>query len=99
MNERFPEFGAQSKNVLENMSAFEQDMERLLVTICNEMMDTIREHFIFILDDFHLLDGVQLFNFINRFLQLMDENCHLVVSAHPHQPERSAPACGAASQR
>ncbi|MEK6751004.1 MAG: tetratricopeptide repeat protein [Chloroflexota bacterium] len=82
LNERFPEFGAQSKNVLENMSAFEQDMERLLVTICNEMMDTIREHFIFILDDFHLLDGVQpIQNFINRFLQLMDENCHLVVSS------------------
>ncbi|MBI5823926.1 MAG: tetratricopeptide repeat protein [Chloroflexi bacterium] len=82
LTERFPEFGAQSKNVLENMSAFEQDMERLLVTICNEIIEKIREHFIFILDDFHMLDGIQpIQSFINRFLQLMDENCHLVVSS------------------
>lgn len=80
--ERFPQFGNQSINALENMSSFEQDMERLLVTICNEIIDKIREHFIFILDDFHLLDGVQpIQNFINRFIQLMDENCHLVISS------------------
>lgn len=80
--ERFPQFGGQSKNALENMSAFEQDMERLLVTICNEIIEKIREHFIFILDDFHLLDGVQPIQiFINRFIQLMDENCHLVISS------------------
>lgn len=80
--ERFPEFGAQSRNVLEKMSSFEQDMERLLVTICNEIIDSIREHFIFVLDDFHLLEGVlPLQNFINRFIQLMDENCHLVISS------------------
>lgn len=80
--ERFPEFGVQSRNVLEKMSSFEKDMERLLVTICNEIIETIREHFIFVLDDFHLLDGVQpIQNFINRFIQLMDENCHLVISS------------------
>ncbi|MBE0670794.1 MAG: tetratricopeptide repeat protein [Anaerolineales bacterium] len=80
--ERFPTFGGQSKNALENMSSFEQDMERLLVTLCNEIIETIREHFIFVLDDFHLLDGVQpIQNFINRFIQLMDENCHLVISS------------------
>ena len=80
--EQFPKFGAQSKNVLEKMSSFDLDMERLLVTICNEILATIREHFIFVLDDFHLLDGVQqIQNFINRFLQLMDENCHLVISS------------------
>ncbi len=80
--ERFPKFGGQSNRVLENMSSFEQDMERLLVTICNEIMETIREHFIFILDDFHLLDNVQPIQyFINRFIQLMDENCHLVISS------------------
>lgn len=80
--ERFPAFGVQSSSVLEKMSSFEQDMERLLVTICNEIIDSIREHFIFVLDDFHLLDGVQpIQKFINRFIQLMDENCHLVISS------------------
>ncbi len=80
--ERFPEFGAQSRSVLEKMSSFEQDMERLLVTICNEIIDSIREHFIFVLDDFHLLDNVRpIQSFINRFIQLMNENCHLVISS------------------
>lgn len=80
--ERFPNFGVQSKAVLENMSSFEQDTERLLVTLCNEIYETIQEHFIFVLDDFHLLDGVQsIHNFIDRFIQLVDENCHLVISS------------------
>ena len=80
--ERFPDFGVQSRSVLEKMSSFEQDMERLMVTICNEIIDSIREHFIFVLDDFHLLEGVQpIEKFINRFIQLMDENCHLVISS------------------
>jgi LuxR family transcriptional regulator, maltose regulon positive regulatory protein len=64
------------------MSSFEQDMERLLVTLVNELYETVHEHFIFVLDDFHLLEGVQFIqNFINRFIQLMDENCHLVISS------------------
>ncbi len=80
--ERFPAFGAQSKSVLETMSSFEQDMERLLVALVNELYETIHEHFVFVLDDFHLLDGVQpIHNFINRFIQLVDENCHLVISS------------------
>jgi LuxR family maltose regulon positive regulatory protein len=71
-----------AREVLEKTSSFEIDMERLLVTICNEIIETIREHFIFVLDDFHLLDKVQpIQNFINRFIQLMDENCHLVISS------------------
>ena len=80
--ERFPKFGIQSRSVLEKMSSFEKDMERLLVTICNEIIDSIPEHFIFVLDDFHLLENVRpIQNFINRFIQLMNENCHLVISS------------------
>ncbi|NOH01152.1 MAG: tetratricopeptide repeat protein [Chloroflexi bacterium] len=80
--ERFPGFGAQSRSVLDNMNSFEQDMERLLVTLINELLEQVSEHFAFVLDDFHLLDGVQpIQSFVNRFVQLMDDNCHLIISS------------------
>lgn len=80
--ECFPKFGSQSKSVLDGIESFEEDMERLLVGLVNELYEQVHEHFIFVLDDFHLLDGVQnIQNFINRFVQLVDENCHLVISS------------------
>ena len=80
--QRFPGFGKQSMNLLENMNSFDKEMERLTVTLVNELYDQVKEHFVFILDDFHLLEGAQpIYDFVNRFAQLMDENCHLVISS------------------
>lgn len=82
LSERFPAFGSRSKSVLESMNSFEQEMERLLVTLVNELYEQVKEHFVFILDDFHLLDDVSSINeFVNRFIQLVDDNCHLVISS------------------
>jgi len=82
LSERFPKFGSQSKSALETMSSFEQGMERLLVTMINELYDQVPEHFILVLDDFHLIEESQpIQNFINRFVHLVDDNCHLVISA------------------
>jgi LuxR family transcriptional regulator, maltose regulon positive regulatory protein len=78
----FPKFGSQSRAVLIAMNSFEQDMERLLVTLINELIEKVDEHFVLILDDFHLVENVPIIqNFINRFIQLMDDNCHLVISS------------------
>lgn len=80
--ERFPKFGSRSRSVLEGMVSFEQDMERLLVTLVNELYEQVPEYFIFVLDDFHLLEGAaSIQNFVNRFVQLVDDNCHLVISS------------------
>lgn len=80
--ERFPGFGSQSNIVLDGMNSFEQDMERLLVTLVNELYEQVKEHFVFVLDDFHLLEGVSSIHaFVNRFVQLVDDNCHLVISS------------------
>ncbi|MBL8099458.1 MAG: tetratricopeptide repeat protein [Anaerolineales bacterium] len=80
--QQIPAFGAQSNDVLDSMSSFDGNAERLLVTLINELMESTNEICIIILDDFHLVeDVVAITTFINRFVQLMPENCHLVISS------------------
>lgn len=82
ITQQFPEFGKQSNDVLENMKSFDQDMERLLVTMINELIENINELFIIMLDDFQLVEESEsIKKFINRFVQLMPETCRLVISS------------------
>jgi len=80
--ERFPQFGNRSTSMLNTMTSLDDGVERLLVTLVNEIYDEIQEHFVLVLDDFHLLDDVQSIQyFVNRFTQLVGENCHLILSS------------------
>ena len=40
------------------MKSFDQDMERLMVTLINEIVEYVNELFVIILDDFHLLENI-----------------------------------------
>lgn len=80
--ERFPGVGHQTLAVMDTVNSFEEDMERLAVSLVNETFASIHEHFVLILDDFHILEAAQpIYNFLNRFIQLVDENCHVIVSS------------------
>ncbi len=80
--ERFPAFGRDSLLALESMFSFENDEVRLLVTITNEINAQIREHFVLILDDYHLVADTQAIgHIISRFLLLIGENVHLILSS------------------
>lgn len=90
LTERFPKFGNRSHSMLNTMTNLKTGMEPLLVTLVNEIYDDIHEHFILVLDDFHLLDDVDPIKyFINRFTQLVGENCHLILSSRslPELPD------------
>jgi LuxR family maltose regulon positive regulatory protein len=85
--EKFPDFGRDSVNALKSMTSFEQDGERVLVTLTNDITSHIDEHFILILDDYHLVGDILIVRqLINRFLQLAGENVHMILAAR-HLPD------------
>ncbi len=79
---RFPSFGKNSTLALHNLSPTNPDLDQLVTTIVNEAFECIQEHFLIILDDYHFVnDQDEINTFIGRFLQEVDENCHLVISS------------------
>ncbi|MCC6499100.1 MAG: tetratricopeptide repeat protein [Anaerolineales bacterium] len=80
--ERFPGVGASSLNLLNNLKTIETDAEALLVALTNELYDSAEDDYLLVIDDYHLMeDDSVIAALINRFLQLVDENCHLAISS------------------
>lgn len=81
-DQRFHGVGESSQNLLSNLKSIENDGESLLVTLTNELYERVEEDYLLIIDDYHLLDDVPVISsLVNRFLQLVDENCHVVISS------------------
>ncbi len=80
--ERYPEFGNRTTALLSSLTSLESEMDRLVVMLANETYEQIHENFILVLDDFHLVNDVQPIQaFLNRFIQLVDEKCHLIIAS------------------
>jgi LuxR family maltose regulon positive regulatory protein len=80
--QQFPGFGQQTAAVLNGLTSIQNEMERLAVMMVNEAYELINEHFVLILDDFHILENdTPIHDFLNRFIQLVDDNCHIVISS------------------
>jgi LuxR family transcriptional regulator, maltose regulon positive regulatory protein len=80
--EQFPRIGEASRPQLNRLKSIEQDAESLLITLTNEIYDQIVEDFLLIIDDFHLLDDFPVISrLLNRFLELVVENCHVLLSS------------------
>ncbi|MEP7135291.1 MAG: tetratricopeptide repeat protein [Chloroflexota bacterium] len=80
--ERFPGVGETSKNLLKQLKSIEKDSETLLVTLTNELYECVEDDYLLIIDDYHLLDDTPVISsLLNRFLQLVDENCHVLISS------------------
>ncbi len=80
--EQFPRIGEASRPQLNRLKSIEQDAESFLITLTNEIYDQIVEDFLLIIDDFHLLDDFPVISsLVNRFLELVVENCHVLLSS------------------
>ncbi len=80
--ERFPDVGETSRHQLSRLKSIEQDAEAILIMLTNELYEHVENDFLLIVDDYHLLDDVPVISdLLNRFLQLVDENCHVLLSS------------------
>jgi len=79
---RFPKFGISSLAALKLNVAQRLDAKVLAAIILNDIHDHIDEHFILVLDDFHLVDTNNDINIlVNDLLVESDENLHLIISS------------------
>jgi LuxR family maltose regulon positive regulatory protein len=82
IKQRFPEFGSEALNAIETTSQPDLNIDRLVSAIVNDAYEHIREHFLIVLDDYHLVNGQkEIQTFINRFIMEAAENCHLVLAS------------------
>ena len=80
--ECFPDFGNQTRAALDTITSIDKGIEPLVATLVNEIYARIPQHFVLVLDDYHLIyDVPAIQNFLGRFLQLVDESCHLIISS------------------
>jgi ATP/maltotriose-dependent transcriptional regulator MalT/DNA-binding SARP family transcriptional activator len=81
INVRFPSFGQRTISALKSVKGT-LDIDYITNVFVNEIYDNIPEHFFLILDDYYLVnDSAQIRNFISRFVQDVDENCHLIITS------------------
>ncbi len=82
ISEQFPEFGRTSTAALESLVNNQGTLDQFITTIVNEIYEHIHEHFVLVIDDFFLVeDNADLNLFISRFVQQVDENCHIILAS------------------
>ncbi|MGA9398041.1 MAG: tetratricopeptide repeat protein [Anaerolineaceae bacterium] len=82
INKRFPVFGKESLSAVVDKNDVDINVEAVCTTIVNDLFEHILEHFVIILDDYHLLGSNQkVEQFISHFIHAVDENCHLIIAS------------------
>ncbi|HEY61979.1 MAG TPA: tetratricopeptide repeat protein [Anaerolineae bacterium] len=78
----FPEFGERSSLLIQDDAHLLNNLDQVVTMIVNDAYEHINEHFIMVLDDYHAVEESDAVNtFINRFVQDVDENFHLIISS------------------
>lgn len=78
---RFPHFGQQTISILKSIKGT-IDVDYIANVLVNDLYENVPEHFILVLDDYYLVnDCTQIRNFMARFIQDVDENCHIILTS------------------
>jgi LuxR family maltose regulon positive regulatory protein len=82
VRQQFGSFGSQSVAVLNSAQLSGLDIDRMVSTLVNEVYAEIREHFLVVIDDFHLVqENEEIDRFLSQFMQQASENCHVVLAS------------------
>ncbi len=82
ISQRFPDFGRASLVALQSFSNNQGSVEQLVTMVVNELYEHIHEHFVLVIDDYHIIDDNEIIKtFLSQFVQQVDENCHVVLSS------------------
>ena len=83
---QFPRFGQRSISALQSTRG-NLDIDYTANLLVNDLYDHVQEHFVLVLDDYYLVnDNTMIRSFITRFIQDVDENCHLVMTSRQLLP-------------
>ena len=84
---RFPKFGTQSESILKEIKDPASDIYPIVSTLVNEIIESIPEYFVIVLDDHHTIENDEhVSEFLDLFISYLDENCHIILAS------RSLPA-------
>lgn len=78
IGEQFPGVAQKSAGVLGDGNLSLPDIIGIVV---NAIYRHVPEYFLFVLDDFHVITNPEIIEFVDRFVQFVDENCRLVISS------------------
>lgn len=80
--QRWPNFGAAARAALQSLSTGQGTLDQFVTTVINELYDEVTEHFVLIIDDYHLAnEDDQIAMFISQFVQQASENAHLLLAS------------------
>ncbi|MBI5030175.1 MAG: tetratricopeptide repeat protein [Chloroflexi bacterium] len=80
LRRQFPNFGARTLELVTSAS-FARDVEVIVGTLINEIVEGIPNYFVLVLDDYHIIEeSVPVNNILDTFLRLAPENAHLIIS-------------------
>lgn len=79
---KFHSFGESSLAALSELDQDKMNLDPVISAIVNDAYEHISEHFIFVLDDYHLVrDSKPIEVFMNRLIQEVAENCHFIIAS------------------
>jgi LuxR family maltose regulon positive regulatory protein len=79
IRQRFQDFGQRTSAVLRESAG--ANLELAVNTLINEIQEQIRDYFVIILDDYQEVeDNLQVNAIVDRMLQYLPENCHIILS-------------------